>query len=194
MSIQQLRKAAEWIRGRKKEQLLISVLLLGLFLVIIMPVKETDEMKETQKTEEETLPQTPAEEEAAAKQMERQLVETLSQVEGVGEVKAAVTLETSGKRVVEKDVPVSTSDTSQTQGGGESQESFSSDSQEETVYERDSDGNETPYVVQETTPEIRGVVVVAKGGGDPVIQRQIQEAVMALFHVEAHKIKVMKMK
>ena len=42
--------------------------------------------------------------------------------------------------------------------------------------------------------EIRGVVVVAKGGGDPVIQRQIQEAVMALFHVEAHKIKVMKMK
>lgn len=193
MSIQQLRKAAEWIRGRKKEQLLISVLLLGLFLVIMMPVKETDEMKETQKTEEETLPQTPAEE-AAAKQMERQLVETLSQVEGVGEVKAAVTLETSGKRVVEKDVPVSTSDTSQTQGGGESQESFSSDSQEETVYERDSDGNETPYVVQETTPEIRGVVVVAKGGGDPVIQRQIQEAVMALFHVEAHKIKVMKMK
>ena len=111
MSIQQLRKAAEWIRGRKKEQLLISVLLLGLFLVIMMPVKETDEMKETQKTEEETLPQTPAEEEAAAKQMERQLVETLSQVEGVGEVKAAVTLETSGKRVVEKDVPVSTSDT-----------------------------------------------------------------------------------
>ena len=97
MSIQQLRKAAEWIRGRKKEQLLISVLLLGLFLVIMMPVKETDEMKETQKTEEETLPQTPAEEEAAAKQMERQLVETLSQVEGVGEVKAAVTLETSGK-------------------------------------------------------------------------------------------------
>ena len=73
MSIQQLRKAAEWIRGRKKEQLLISVLLLGLFLVIMMPVKETDEMKETQK-EEETLPQTPAEEEAAAKQMERQLV------------------------------------------------------------------------------------------------------------------------
>ena len=48
MSIQQLRKAAEWIRGRKKEQLLISVLLLGLFLVIMMPVKETDEMKETQ--------------------------------------------------------------------------------------------------------------------------------------------------
>ena len=76
---------------------MISVLLLGLFLVIMMPVKETDEMKETQK-EEETLPQTPAEEEAAAKQMERQLVETLSQVEGVGEVKAAVTLGDIGEK------------------------------------------------------------------------------------------------
>ncbi len=46
----------------------------------------------------------------------------------------------------------------------------------------------------ETTPEIRGVVVVAQGGNDPVIVQQIQEAVMALFHVDAHKIKVMKMK
>ena len=36
--------------------------------------------------------------------------------------------------------------------------------------------------------------MVAKGGGDPVIVQQIQEAVMALFHVDAHKIKVLKMK
>ena len=48
--------------------------------------------------------------------------------------------------------------------------------------------------MQETTPEIRGVVVVAQGGGDPVVERQIQEAVRALFHGDAHKIKVMKMK
>lgn len=46
----------------------------------------------------------------------------------------------------------------------------------------------------ENYPEIRGVLVVAQGGGDPVAVQQIQEAVMALFRVEAHKIKVMKMK
>lgn len=195
MSVLQVGKAAKWIRGRKKEQVLISMLLLGLLLVIMMPVKGKEKSEEDSGTEtEEEYPQSGTDREAAAQQLERQLVETLSQVEGVGTVKAAVTLETSGKRIVEKDVPVSTSDTSQNTTDGERQESLTSDSQEETVYERDGEGNEIPYVVQETTPEIRGVVVVAKGGGDPVVQRQIQEAVMALFHVEAHKIKVMKMK
>ena len=63
-----------------------------------------------------------------------------------------------------------------------------------TVYAETEDGSQTPYISSETYPEIRGVLVVAKGGGDPVIVQQIQEAVMALFHVDAHKIKVLKMK
>ena len=46
----------------------------------------------------------------------------------------------------------------------------------------------------EIYPEIRGVLVIAKGGDDPALVQQIQEAVMALFHVDAHKIKVLKMK
>jgi len=49
-------------------------------------------------------------------------------------------------------------------------------------------------VVSETLPQVRGVLVIAEGGGDPVIIEEIQEAVMALFHLEAHKIKVMKKK
>ena len=49
-------------------------------------------------------------------------------------------------------------------------------------------------MVSEIYPQIRGVVVVAQGGDDPVIVKQIQEAVMALFHMDAHKIKVLKMK
>ena len=39
-----------------------------------------------------------------------------------------------------------------------------------------------------------GVLVCAQGGGDPVVVQNIQEAVMALFQVDAHKIKIMKMK
>ena len=49
-------------------------------------------------------------------------------------------------------------------------------------------------MVSETLPQVRGVLVIAEGGGDPVIIEEIQEAVMALFHLEAHKIKVMKKK
>ena len=65
---------------------------------------------------------------------------------------------------------------------------------ESTVYEDTGDGGQTPYISSSTYPEIRGVIVVAQGGGNPVVVQQIQEAVMALFHVEAHEIKVLKMK
>ena len=42
-------------------------------------------------------------------------------------------------------------------------------------------------------PEVLGVLVVAKGGDNPVTVREITEAVQALFGIEVHKIKVMKM-
>jgi stage III sporulation protein AG len=41
--------------------------------------------------------------------------------------------------------------------------------------------------------KITGVVVVAEGGGDPNVAVQISDAVMTLFKVEAHRIKVIKM-
>lgn len=47
---------------------------------------------------------------------------------------------------------------------------------------------------ENTTSSISGVLIVAEGGDNPVVVRDIQEAVMALFQIEAHKIKVMKMK
>ena len=42
--------------------------------------------------------------------------------------------------------------------------------------------------------KVTGVLICAQGAGNSVTQRRIQEAVMALFQMEAHKIKVMKMK
>jgi stage III sporulation protein AG len=37
------------------------------------------------------------------------------------------------------------------------------------------------------------VLVVAQGGGDSKIKREISDAVMALFPIQAHKIKIVKM-
>ena len=40
--------------------------------------------------------------------------------------------------------------------------------------------------------EVRGVLIAAEGASDPVVVQKIQQAVMALFQIEAHKIKKMK--
>lgn len=46
----------------------------------------------------------------------------------------------------------------------------------------------------QTGDGVKGVLIVAEGANDPVTVEKIQESVMALFQIEAHKIKVMKMK
>ena len=65
---------------------------------------------------------------------------------------------------------------------------------EETIFEKDAKGNQTPWIAQEKYPKVSGVLVIAQGGDSPVVVQNIQEAVQALFQLEAHKIKVMKMK
>ena len=54
-------------------------------------------------------------------------------------------------------------------------------------------GTSEPYVVKTLSPEIEGVLVVAEGAGSGIVNRTIVEAVQALFGVEAHKVKVVKM-
>ncbi len=42
--------------------------------------------------------------------------------------------------------------------------------------------------------EVTGVLVAAQGAGSAVTVQNIQQAVMALFQMDAHKIRIMKMK
>ncbi len=42
-------------------------------------------------------------------------------------------------------------------------------------------------------PEVEGVVVIASGGDNSVVIENITEAIQALFEVDTHKIKIMKM-
>ena len=126
--------------------------------------------------------------------MEEELQELLSAMEGVGEVKVMITIRDLGEQVVEKDVPSESGWVSETDSAGGTRESESARQEESTVYITDSDGNRTPYISRTTQPEIEGVTVVAQGGGDALIQKNITEVIQALFDIEAHKIKVVKMK
>ena len=86
--------------------------------------------------------------------MEQRLCDALSQMDGVGAVHVVVTLESTGKKIVEKDVP--TRSTTEENKKGEETGSVTSSSQDEaTVYEKTQNGAETPYVVSEEYPRAR---------------------------------------
>ena len=181
-------------KQRKKEQLLTAVLVVVILLLAFWPSAADHEEQEKQQTEE-VQPQVQATETNAdeRKKLEDDLKRILLQVDGVGEVDVAVTMESTGRKLVEKDVPLSESSVDET-GNGTNSKKESKNSEEATVYLENADGTKAPYVVEETMPVVRGVLVVAQGADDPQVVAEIKEAAMALFHLEAHKIKVMKRK
>ena len=46
--------------------------------------------------------------------------------------------------------------------------------------------------MKELNPKVEGIVVIAQGGENAVVVKNITEAIQALFDVDTHKIKVMK--
>lgn len=49
------------------------------------------------------------------------------------------------------------------------------------------------YTAQNTYPEVEGVFVVSQGGDDSSVKLAITEAIQALFGIDVHKIKIVKM-
>ena len=49
------------------------------------------------------------------------------------------------------------------------------------------------YTAQNTYPEVEGVFVVSQGGDDSSVKLAISEAIQALFGIDVHKIKIVKM-
>jgi stage III sporulation protein AG len=185
------------IRDMKKDQILILFLVGVLLLVIVLPTGSSDGSDSVQT-------QTAGETEAAASAgstayesetayLEERLRQILSQVDGIGQADVMLTLKSDGKSIVEKDQEQSQREEENSDDGTASSSSERSSS-ESTVYQKDASGSETPYVTETLKPEIEGVLVIAEGAGNGTVVSEITEAVMALFGVEAHKIKVMKMK
>ena len=168
-------------------------LILGIFgvllLVIAMPVEKAQKkdsgMTQTQPAaEDETAGSGQERADDSIAELESRLEETLSLIDGAGQVRVMITMKDTGEKVVEKDITCRTDAAS---GGSQNTEQSQS-----SVYTRD--GNtETPYISNEMTPQVEGVLVVAQGGGNSMVKQNILQSVMALFPLEAHKITIVKM-
>lgn len=185
----------KWFR---KDNLIILILSGVLLFVIALPTGKsggTDSGLVTADFTDQALTKQDsaslAEEEYTA-QLEERLRETLSKMEGVGQVKVMITLKSSQELVVQKEQPYSRSSTTESDTQGGSRTISQIEMEDQTVY-RTSGSDSEPYVIKTLPPEIQGVVVVAEGAGNGTVNRTIVEMVQALFDVEAHKVRVVKM-
>lgn len=191
-------KKGEWLHKLKqgKGNVWLTGILIGLLLLVIsMPSGEKSGSEKNMTVKEpDTETQLSENMQDNAQILEKRLEKVLRQVEGVGEVEVMITFRSSGEKIVEKDVRSSSNKSEQNQTDQGKSGSDSLEQEEATVYLKQEDGGEMPYVKEVKEPQVEGVVVAAEGGGNSVTAANITEAVMALFDIEAHKIKVMKKK
>ena len=192
-----------------KDRFIILLICGLLLLVVVIPVKtktggegalEVNSEKETnlnkEKTKENSLysDKTDSYNINYSHYMEKRLEEILSCVDGAGMVRVLVTIKQSETVVVEKDSPNERKNIYETGVDGQNKSTMELVNDTETVYTEDENGCKVPFVTTRMQPEILGVLVVARGAGNEEIKKEITDVIQALFDVEAHKIKVVKMK
>lgn len=193
-------KNRKWGQLKKSDWAVIA--LTGvLILIIAMPTGENkpentgaaaDQVQEEAVVRKDQTAGQETENDTYVNDLEEKLKKVLTQMEGVGKVEVMITVSDTGESVVEKDTTGTTTTTTEIDSSGGSRTTTDSSNEKKTIYVETKD--ETyPYIQKEKMPSIEGVVVVAEGGGNSVVVSNISEAVKALFPVEAHRIKVVKM-
>lgn len=126
-------------------------------------------------------------------ELEGRLENILRKVKGIGEVEVMLTLNASKQQIPLKDVPYTQEGLNEDDGEGGSRTNNRIQKEEKTVLVIEEDGSTQPYILQEREPEVEGILVIAEGGDNVLIIKDIMEAAEVLFNIPAHKVKVMKM-
>ena len=176
----------------------IAIALTGVLILIIAMPLSPKQSESGNTAEQETAAavldsgSTQGSQSVYAAAMEKRLKQVLGQMEGVGETEVMITLSDSGETIVEKDQKEQRNRIEESDAGGGTRTTTEQETEETTVYVENG-SEKQPYVTKEVLPNVEGVLVVAVGGDDPRVISDISDTVMALFRVEAHKIKVVKM-
>ncbi len=180
---------------------LVMLLLAGILIIVLSvpgifsttkPVKNDTSDNNTQVVQKDTNT-TSYDTNTYISEMESKFQNILRKVFGIGDVEVMITLKASSEQVPLKDNPSTQESVNEVDGEGGSRTNNSITRDESTVLITDGNGNSGPYIIQELEPEIEGVVVIAEGGDNVNVIKDIMEAAQVLFNIPAHKVKVMKM-
>lgn len=112
-------------------------------------------------------------------QLEEDLIRVVRAITGEEAPTVLVTLENGGRTVYAADEKIS----SQTAG-----EETQGESETAHVVLKDSDGAQHALAVTELQPEIKGVVIVSRFAGDPVVREKLTDAARTALNVSSAKV------
>ena len=116
---------------------------------------------------------------------EEGLEKILKKINRAGDVSVFISIDGGGEKILARDNKSKYSK----DGAEESGQSVDEETESIVVMSGKSSAEE-PYIVEEKSPRVNGVLVVAEGAADEKVRIEIYEAVKALYGISSHRIKV----
>ncbi|MEH7251563.1 stage III sporulation protein AG [Neobacillus niacini] len=121
---------------------------------------------------------------------EKELTKALEEMLGVDNVTVVVNIDSTDKKVLEKNTVTKSQTTEEKDNEGGERKVQETSTDQQVVIIRDGE-KEVPIIVGEVKPDIRGVLVVAKGAENIQVKKWIIEAVTRSLGVPSHRVAVM---
>lgn len=120
---------------------------------------------------------------------ENNIKEILEKIVGVGTVDVLVTVDSTEEIVIQRNVKDSqqNSEESDANGGKRTTTQYTRDGE---IVTYDSSGSETPIITKKVKPQIRGVLIVAKGAENQVVRNLVIDAIAKGLNVPSYRISV----
>ncbi|NLO22129.1 MAG: hypothetical protein GX119_09035 [Syntrophomonadaceae bacterium] len=171
--------ASSWLRSKTLQYLLIILVCLGL-LALIWPTSSGSNSFEGPGTGLESMDPS-----QGRSQMSKEVASILAKIEGAGKVDVSITLASSGEKTYAINIRHDNRESQESNGQGSKTSLEQSNTEDIAV----SSGN--PLLVEEKTPEILGVLVVADGARWPELREKITNATATLLDIPVYKVQVM---
>ncbi|WP_026693548.1 stage III sporulation protein AG [Peribacillus kribbensis] len=124
------------------------------------------------------------------REYEHLLKDALEDVAGIGDVTVVVNVDSTEKKIYEKNTVTHKQSTNEEDRDGGKRQVEDTSTDEQLVTTRNGE-KEVPLVVQTEKPVIRGVLVVAKGADNIEVKKWIREAVTRVLDVPTHRVSVL---
>ena len=122
------------------------------------------------------------------KALSAQIAQMVSAITGESGPQVTVTLRTMGETVYATEDKQSEKSAEEYSSESLNRTQKDGDTQKTYILVKAADGSQKPLVVTKTEPEIRGVVVVSRGGNDPKMREKIVEAVKTALDLSSTQV------
>jgi len=123
-------------------------------------------------------------------QLESELTELLSSIEGVSEISLMITLESAGENVYATEKRASVNLLSDSLSASQKRVENQNDSEDSYIILKSADGSESAILVKQLQPVVKGAAIVCKGADNEVIRQKIIETTAIALDLTTNRVSV----